>query len=57
MLAICIDSIGDDPRTCIVKNIHPCLSLNPIQNKIITVIEVDMLNLDELKRLEPPSMS
>ena len=54
MLAICIDSIGDKSGTFKLLRNHSSLPFSLIQSRIKdhdTVIEVDMLDLDELKKV------
>ena len=54
MLAICIDSIGDKSGTYKLLRIHSSLPFSLIQSRIKdhdAVIEVDMLDLDELKKV------
>lgn len=54
MLAICIDSIGDKSGTYKLLRNHSSLPFSLIQSRIKnhdTVIEVDMLDLDELKKV------
>ena len=55
MLATCIDYIGDKSGTYKLLRNYSSLPFSLIQSRIKdhdTVIEVDMLDLDELKRLE-----
>lgn len=54
MLAICIDSIGDKSGTYKLLRNYSSLPFSLIQSRIEdhdTVIEVDMLDLDELKKV------
>ena len=54
MLAICIDSIGDKSGTYKLLRNYSSLPFSLIQSRIKdhdTVIEVDMLDLDELKKV------
>ena len=54
MLAICIDSIGDKTETYKLLRNYSSLPFSLIQSRIKdhdTVIEVDMLDLDELKKV------
>ena len=54
MLAICIDSICDKTGTYKLLRNYSSLPFSLIQSRIkdhVTVIEVDMLDLDELKKV------
>ena len=54
MLAICIDTIGDKSMTYKLLRNYSSLSLSLIQSRIKnhdTVMEVDILDLDELKKV------
>ena len=54
MLAICIDSIGDKTGTYKLLRNYSSLPFSLIQTRINnhdTVMEVDILNLDELKKV------
>ena len=58
MLAICIDSIGDKSGTYMLLRNYSSLPFSLIQSRIEdhdTVIEVDMLDLDELKKVDRKS--
>ena len=55
MLAICIDSIGDKSGTYKLLRNYSSLPFSLIQTRINnhdTVMKVDILALDELKKLE-----
>lgn len=55
MLAICIDTIGDKSATYKLLRDYSSLPFSLIQSRIQThdiMLEVDILDLDELKKLE-----